>query len=119
LLGTGLKKQVWISIYVKVFHGHLVMQVKRDPREYDVCPSLVFGLVGPLGTDLDLLAEVLSEELSKVGYETKIIHVSQLIRSIPHFSKIDCEQEDKRIENLMSAGTEIRETSKRGDVLAY
>jgi len=45
-------------------------------------PELVFGLVGPLGTDLSAVAQVLQEALAQVRYESEIHRLSHLMRDL-------------------------------------
>ncbi|MGA3077905.1 MAG: hypothetical protein ABSG56_30040 [Bryobacteraceae bacterium] len=46
-------------------------------------PELVFGLVGPLGTDLDLVGRVLEDVLSQVEYKSEVHRLSRLMRDVP------------------------------------
>ena len=80
-------------------------------------PELVFGLIGPAGTDLDLVIEVLTTELKAVDYGVEVIRLSKLIEEFLHhdFSK---RYEDDRISRLMTDGSRIRELSGRGDAIA-
>ena len=93
--------------------------MQSDPRSPDEYPSLVFGLIGPLGTDLDLLTKVLQDEVSKVGYGSELIQISELMKNIAPFTQINEKKEDIRIRRLMNAGTALREATERGDVVAY
>lgn len=43
-------------------------------------PELVFGLVGPIGVNMDDVQHGLSEALGQVGYNTEIIHLTQLLK---------------------------------------
>ena len=45
-------------------------------------PELFFGLVGPAGSNLKLVAEILSSSLSRVGYSAEVIRLSKLISSV-------------------------------------
>lgn len=83
------------------------------PRNY---PELVFGLVGPVGVDLDPVIDALVRELKVPGYRTKTIRLSKQIET---FLAIDHskEPEDVRIDKLMNEGTSLRETSQRGDAV--
>lgn len=84
-------------------------------------PELVFGLIGPIGTDLDLVCAVLSEELLKVNYKSNVIRISSLIPSIDKYknlSKLGGNDEGKRIKEYMKAGTQLRKKTGRGDILA-
>ncbi|WP_282170685.1 anti-phage dCTP deaminase [Ruegeria atlantica] len=43
-------------------------------------PELVFGLVGPIGVNMDDVQSSLSDALSQVGYKAKVIHLTQLLK---------------------------------------
>ena len=89
----------------------------RDPLDPIDYPELVFGLVGPAGSDLEIVTSILKSELAKVGYDSIEIRLSKLIESFLEVNYSD-QYEDTRIENLMADGTRIRESSKRGDAVA-
>lgn len=80
-------------------------------------PELVFGLVGPVGVDLEPVISVLSRELKAAKYTVNAI---QLSRQIEQFFNTDHsrETEDKRILKLMDEGTRLRDRSQRGDAVA-
>ncbi|MBF3898948.1 hypothetical protein ISI01_26205 [Burkholderia pseudomallei] len=80
-------------------------------------PELVFGLVGPVGVDLEPIIAALIRELKSVNYQTALI---QLSKRIEEFFSSDYSKtpEDKRIENLMNEGTRLRSKSGRGDAVA-
>jgi deoxycytidylate deaminase len=42
-------------------------------------PELVFGIVGPIGVDIDAVMEALSTALKDVGYQPSPIHLTELI----------------------------------------
>ena len=46
-------------------------------------PELVFGLVAPIGADLQIVAEVLEETLREVEYRTQEFRVTGLMREVP------------------------------------
>ncbi len=80
-------------------------------------PELVFGLVGPVGVNLDPVISTLSRELKALSYTTKTIRLS---KKIEHFFSSDHskEPEDVRITRLMDEGTRLRKESGRGDAVA-
>lgn len=84
------------------------------PKAY---PELVFGLVGPVGVDLDPVINVLSKELKIAQYRTQTIRLSEQIQ---RFFGTDHSRdaEDERIVRLMDEGTRLREGSERGDAVA-
>jgi hypothetical protein len=56
-----------------------------EPLEPIEGPELVFGLVGAIGTDLDQVADVLSEALKRVAYRPQIVHVSWLLHQLSSY----------------------------------
>ena len=84
----------------------------------DPYPELFFGIVGPIGVDLEPVISVLCQELLTVGYSHNPI---QLSRQIERFfgSEHSDETEDKRIANLMDQGTRLRSESGCGDAVAW
>jgi cytidine deaminase len=92
-------------------------QVQLDPLSPKPHPELVFGLVGPVGVDLEPVIAVLRRKLLAVRYTVNAI---QLSRQIESFFGTDHRQEteDKRIAKLMDEGTRLRQRSGRGDAVA-
>lgn len=84
------------------------------PRSH---PELVFGLVGPVGVNLDPVISILTRELTALNYTPKTIRLSAQIEAFlgTDHSK---ESEDGRITKLMDEGTRLREESERGDAVA-
>lgn len=81
-------------------------------------PELIFGLVGPLGTDLNLVTELLKKSLEKVGYTSDKIILSDLLSEVDgleHEEKNSSEYD--RIESRMDRGDELRNRVS-GDALA-
>ena len=54
-------------------------QVEMNAGEKPPGPELVFGLVGALGADLELVEKLLKDELEAVGYTTNTIKLSTLL----------------------------------------
>ncbi|MEO8342296.1 MAG: hypothetical protein ABI536_00620, partial [Gallionella sp.] len=82
-------------------------------------PELVFGLIGPTGTDLKSVCSILKRELETVGYRVPKdkIRLSDIIQEFlgVDYSK---ETEEARLDHLMTAGTNIRTESKNGGAVA-
>ncbi len=55
----------------------------KEPLPVSKAPELVFGLVAPIGVDLDLVAEVLSQALKEMNYQAHQFRVTKLMREIP------------------------------------
>lgn len=98
------------SLEAKAASGH--------PLSPDPHPELVFGIVGPIGVDLEPVISVLCRELLAVGYTTCPIQLSRQIESF-FGSDHRHETEDKRISNLMDEGTRLRSESGWGDAVAW
>lgn len=81
-------------------------------------PELFFGLVSPVGANLELASKVLAEELDRANYSSYQIRISELIRNIKPYDSLVLSPEDDRINAHMDAGTSIRETTKRGDIFS-
>lgn len=80
-------------------------------------PELVFGLVGPIGVNLDPVILALSRELKALKYVPVSIQLSKQIEAF-FSSDHSKDSEDKRISKLMDEGTRLRDESGRGDAVA-
>jgi cytidine deaminase len=92
-----------------------------EPLEPIEGPELVFGLVGAIGTDIDQVAEVLSEALRRVDYKPQVIRVSSLLHQLPRYQALAAETFESHFEKTreyMRAGSELRSMVGRGDILA-
>ena len=78
--------------------------------------ELVFGLVGPTGVDLTQVCAILDTQLRSVGYETRLIRLSELI--LPFVGKTPtARNEYSRIDELMTEGTQLRRSSELADIV--
>ncbi|MEK9211851.1 anti-phage dCTP deaminase [Sphingomonas sp. 2378] len=83
-------------------------------------PELIIALAGPIGTDLHLLAETLSESLKAFDYQSQQIRVSSLITEWCDDelkSQISTAKFDRKARLLMGAGDAIRAQVGKGDAL--
>lgn len=80
-------------------------------------PEIVFGLVAPIGTDLNLLYQKLKKSLSSVEYNCELIH---LIEHIPTYDKEISSAHDlfEEMKVKITLGTKSRQLTKRSDLLA-
>ena len=85
-------------------------------------PELIFGLVGPLGTDLSMVAQVLADRLTQVRYRAKVHRLSKAMRDLAGtpWSELPDPQgpRDIAIDAHMTAGNKLRETLGRNDAMA-
>ncbi|PHR95553.1 MAG: cytidine deaminase [Blastopirellula sp.] len=99
-----------------------------DQPNHEIDCELVIGLVAAVGTKLSQVTEHLTEQLELAGYETQIISISSdlisMLKDVPESRGNNF----KRINQLMTAGNELRasacevddELGRQGDaVLAY
>src|SRR5215813_10671551 len=86
----------------------------RDPGS-----ELVFGLVAPVGADLDALEEDLSNQLRQYGYTPSPIRLSQLLKGARDLGvELKEAGEFDRLMSFMDGGDRIREKSGSGEILA-
>lgn len=80
-------------------------------------PELVFGLVGPIGVNLEPVISILKSQLKTFNYTTSEIRLS---KQIDLFLKTEHSKdpEHTRINSLMDEGTKLRVESGRGDAVA-
>ncbi|MBA3859097.1 MAG: hypothetical protein C0508_01190 [Cyanobacteria bacterium PR.023] len=83
----------------------------------DPC-ELFIGLISPVGANLDLLTEILTEQLLEYGFKVIPIRLSALIDDIEGFNNLPKSFEDQRIAAYMDAGNKIRKKLSRNDALA-
>lgn len=83
-------------------------------------PELIFGLVGPLGTDLTAVGQVLQDTLAQVGYESEMHRLSKLMRDLSGepWSQLKDGPRDEAIGAHMLAGNRLRSTLQRNDAMA-
>src|SRR5574337_899266 len=80
-------------------------------------PELVLGVVGALGTDLDLVYQAFNNSMSEVGYRCRLIHLIELLHAIDRWERIPESPLDVRYNKHMDAGDDFREMIGRGDAL--
>ncbi len=72
--------------------------------------ELVFGLVGPLGTDLSAVATALTDALARVQYGSEVYRLSRLMRGLAGapWDQLKDGHRDEEIAAHMTAGNELR-----------
>lgn len=84
-----------------------------------VRPEIVFGLVGALGTEVTRVETALSAALMSVGYSSRCLRVSELIRS--SYEELGLPQippRDTDLDRLMDMGDKLREHHEDGGAAA-
>lgn len=83
-------------------------------------PEVFIGLVGPIGTDNDEIAQILAEALRGIHYTCDTVRFSKLLHGYPKYQHLTDEtmKGDDRYEKHMAAGTDLRKTFVQGSALA-
>jgi cytidine deaminase len=91
---------------------------KSEELPYSKDPELIFGLVGPIGVDLEYVTEVLSEALHLVGYETHAFRITELMREVSTSLPLDALGYIDSIKQRIAYANKVRELLNRNDALA-
>ncbi|HEX3653421.1 MAG TPA: anti-phage dCTP deaminase [Rhizomicrobium sp.] len=78
-----------------------------------IAPELIFGLVAPIGVDLDLVSSLLSEALSEMNYGTHVLRLTRLMREINMKLPLDAQTYIALFKEKIAYANAIRE--KFGD----
>ncbi|WOK19419.1 MULTISPECIES: anti-phage dCTP deaminase [Rhodopseudomonas] len=81
-------------------------------------PELVFGIVGPIGVDMDAVVEALCESLRAVNYSPEPIHLTDLIRDKRIKVKLDFSTYFLRYKSLIKYANAYRKLAKNAAALA-
>jgi deoxycytidylate deaminase len=84
--------------------------------------EIVLGIVGAVGTDLDLIERSVSDYIKSFGYVPNVLRVSSFLKQIDVSGlgvKLFKAPEARRINSSMDAGNAIRSFSKDDGFLAY
>lgn len=92
----------------------------EDPESlpYSREPELIFGLVGPVGVDLDYVGEVLGQSLKEVGYEARTLRVTKLMQEVPVGLPLGAAGSIDSFKQRIAYANEVCEILKRKDALA-
>lgn len=71
-------------------------------------PELVIGLVGATGTNLSRVFTSVSDELSRVQYQTRSVYLAELLHEFPRWKDLPHSPEEERLKTHMDAGDECR-----------
>lgn len=80
-------------------------------------PELVFGLVGPIGVNLEPVIAVLKSQLKEFNYNAHVVRLSERIEEFFNSNHSD-KPEDERINALMDEGTKLRVKGDQGAAVA-
>jgi hypothetical protein len=95
-----------------------VNSVMKDALPLAPAPELVFGLVGPIGVDLELVTTILTEALQDQRYAVEPLRITTLMREVPIDITI---QENPYIDSMrsrISYANKVRELLERNNAMA-
>lgn len=84
-------------------------------------PELIFGLIGPVGCNIDHVQTALARTLRMFGYESQIVRVSQGISDLLEEKRLEdpeVKSELDTISDKINAGNEVRSLYKNNGILA-
>lgn len=81
-------------------------------------PELLFCLVGPVGTDLEQITDLMSSQLRLYGYDIEPIHLTKLLPSILGIEDAGYETLSQRYNSLISLSNKLREDTGDDSVMA-
>lgn len=81
-------------------------------------PEIIFGIVGPIGVNIEGVVEALSRSLQDVGYKSYSIHLTKYIKDERVKIEIDESSYFKRYESLIRYGNEFRRIANSAAALA-
>jgi cytidine deaminase len=84
----------------------------------DYSTEIVFGVVGAVGTDLEMVTTELKVALNDFNYETYEVRLSALLAELDWDAELPSQPSDAHIATHMDAGNRLRRTWGRGDALA-
>ncbi len=85
---------------------------------FDDHPELVFGLVGPIGVDLESVTESLTEALKDVAYEAQTLRITELMREVDVGLPLDATGYVESFQQRIAYANKVREQLGRNDALA-
>jgi deoxycytidylate deaminase len=81
-------------------------------------PELVFGIVGPIGVNLDAVLDSLTKTLKEVGYDPVPIHLTEFMRDKRIRTKLDFSSYYNRYRSLIAYANAYRKRAKSPAALA-
>ena len=91
---------------------------KVDDLPFDDHPELIFGLVGPIGVDLEAVTDELREALQRVGYDSQIFRITDLMREVKVGLALDATGYVESFQQRIAYANKVRQQVGRNDALA-
>lgn len=74
----------------------------------DDSPELIFGLVAPIGVDLNLVSEVLAATIEEMGYNHTLLRLTELMREAKIKLPLDAQTYVESYKQRISYANEVR-----------
>ena len=81
-------------------------------------PEVFFGLISPIGIDLDLVQAELAEALRRVAFKPKLIKLTDFLKEHREWFDLEHKTEFERYEKFIEAGNTFCRQARRRDALA-
>lgn len=89
-----------------------------DSLPFSKWPELIFGLVGPVGVDLDFVTAALSEALTDLKYVSRLFRVTELMKEVPTGLPLSATAHIESVNQRIAYANKVRELLGRNDSLA-
>jgi len=80
----------------------------NEPLRLPTGPERFFGLVAPIGVDLDLVTDVLDQTLQEMDYRVKSLRVTELMREVPTAISLDSTHYIQSYKDRIAYANEVR-----------
>lgn len=81
-------------------------------------PILVFGLVGPIGVDLEYAQETLADELKSYNYDTHLVHITNIMEELKSNVQIDKSNLFTSYNTKIDYANDLRRSYEANEILA-
>jgi hypothetical protein len=81
-------------------------------------PELMFGLVGPIGVNIDAVIDALRSALEDVEYDSQLIHLTSALDPVPLKTKVDNSSYFSRYMSLIKRANEYRKAAGNAAAMA-
>lgn len=96
----------------------VVNKKENDSLKPITNPELVFGIVSPIGINIDLVINVLETELASVGYNTKYLKITNILQQEPFKIKVNNNSFFERYNSLIAGANDLCRKFGSADFLA-